>query len=628
MIHPFLTAAAFAATLGLAVAPGTAAPPHRYDHVVIVIEENESQVRIMGNRVDAPYINELADGGVSFAQFYAITHPSEPNYLHLFSGDNQGVLDDGVPAGVPFSTPNLGAALLAAGATFANFSEDLPAIGDATSVFAGGYRRKHNPWTNWQAPVGAATIPFNQIPAGTNRRFLDFPADFSQLPEVAFVIPTELHNMHDGTIRMADDWLRANLGAYARWARKNNSLLIITFDEDDFTGPNRIPVVFYGAGLVPGTVNAATWTLHNLLRTVADMFGAAAPARSAQVPRIEGIFPRDLPAVTVRFQDGVGGYAGGVDTTLQAASPDVDNSAAPMVSVGLDTDGATAGFQPAQALVQFDDVLGPSPGQIPAGATILSAKLIFWTGNNFGDDITGNLIAVHRMIAPWSPGDTWNSLNAGISHDDVEAAVNPTFTHAPQLVDAPCIFDVTADVAGWLGGAPNHGWALLPTGSDLWVAQSAESGVLTKRPILEVTYTVPTSSRYADWQLGQFGLSAGSAGTLPDDDPDRDGLTNLVEYAINTHPLLPSGMGLPNVRLSASNHTFCFTRNLAALDVTIQVQANDGGGLSDWTTVATRVPAIGWVVASGFTLTDKAGYVEISEALNQSRFFRIKVTSP
>ena len=63
------------------------------DHVVIVIEENHSYSEIIGSP-NAPYINSLAAQGAVFTQSYAVTHPSQPNYLDLFSGFNQGVTDD------------------------------------------------------------------------------------------------------------------------------------------------------------------------------------------------------------------------------------------------------------------------------------------------------------------------------------------------------------------------------------------------------------------------------------------------------------------------------------------------------------------------------------------------------
>ena len=65
-------------------------------HTVVVVMENHSYADIIGNRA-APFINELARRGALFTHSSAITHPSEPNYLALFSGSTQGVTDDGCP---------------------------------------------------------------------------------------------------------------------------------------------------------------------------------------------------------------------------------------------------------------------------------------------------------------------------------------------------------------------------------------------------------------------------------------------------------------------------------------------------------------------------------------------------
>ena len=83
------------------------------DHVVLAIEENHAYSQIIGSS-SAPYINSLAQSGALFTQSYAIEHPSEPNYLDLFSGSNQGVTSDACPVG-PFSTLNLGGELVGAG---------------------------------------------------------------------------------------------------------------------------------------------------------------------------------------------------------------------------------------------------------------------------------------------------------------------------------------------------------------------------------------------------------------------------------------------------------------------------------------------------------------------------------
>jgi acid phosphatase len=43
--------------------------------------------------------------------------------------------------------------------------------------------------------------------------------------------------MHDCPVSTGDSWARSHLDAYAQWAKTRNSLLIVTFDEDDSVGP-------------------------------------------------------------------------------------------------------------------------------------------------------------------------------------------------------------------------------------------------------------------------------------------------------------------------------------------------------------------------------------------------------
>ena len=613
-----------AATL---LAPASAAT-YRYDHVVIVIEENTDYAQVLGDRVNAPFINELADGGVNFTEFYAITHPSQPNYLHFFSGDNQGVTSNTRPATYPWSTPNLGAALFAAGRTFRGYSEDLPAIGDRDTTGTdtpGGltlYRRKHNPWANWQVAAPGDPIPTNQLAFETNARFLDFPADFSLLPDVAIVVPNQQNDMHDGTVRMGDDWLRENFAAYARWARTHNSLLIVTFDEDNLSGPNKIPTVFHGAGLTPGTVNATRWTLHNLLRTLEDMHGAAHAGRAALLRPITGVFPNDPPVLATRFRQGLNGYADCSDTMLSVSAPTTVESATALLFA--DTDALSV--PTAQILVKFENLIGPDAGQVPLNATIISAKLSVWTGAGANDD-SDDLAAAHRMLIAWSAADTWDSLVDGVLADDSEAALAPTFTQMPELQNAPVILDVTADIAAFLAGAPNHGWLLNCTGPDGWGAVSSEGATASQRPTLQIAYTLPVAPGYAAWQLGKFTTSAGAAGTLANDDPDADGTPNLVEYALNANPALFSKAEQLTVASSGADFAVVFTRNLDATDITLDVQATNDLSVP-FATVATWTQASGWTTAGGVIVSDIGGAVEVRAPAAAARFFRVSVTAP
>lgn len=360
---------AAAASLALALpawgadAPGPQpAPPHPVTHTVIVVLENHSASQVYGSDFsfdDMPYLGSLARAGAvmthaTFGQTpYGRTpvgysgplpsRPSQPNYLYLFAGNNQGVLPeyfaqgavpagypyhgtatndsngdllerarDDVPVGIgnrqvplamrPFRTPNLGAAVIAKGGTFAGFSESLPYPSFDEETFnsgAGLYKRKHNPVIDW-IDLGAGTARAapspNVLPlaanlgfepttdAGSGRHYRGFlrdadgrPLDFSQLPTVSIVVPNQEHDAHDGSLRSADRWLKENIGPYAQWAQQHDALLIVTFDEDGSTksapggakkaGIDTIPTIFYGPMVKPGHYDEPVDHL-NVLATV------------------------------------------------------------------------------------------------------------------------------------------------------------------------------------------------------------------------------------------------------------------------------------------------------------------------------------------------------------------------
>jgi phosphatidylinositol-3-phosphatase len=246
-------------------------------HVVIVVEENRSQANIIGNK-SAPFINALAAGGAMMAQSFAEAHPSEPNYLALFAGDTFGLTKDTCPVNGG-NLPNLGSELLAAGQTFVGFAEGLPAVG-STVCTAGKYARKHVPWANFTNVPATNSVPFSAFPA---------PGNYASLPTVSFVIPNNDDNMHDGSIAQGDAWLNRQLSGYANWAVANNSLLIVTWDEDDNTNRNQIPTVFYGAHVQPGTYNDQI-SHYNVLATLEQMYGLPKTGNATNAAAIADIW--------------------------------------------------------------------------------------------------------------------------------------------------------------------------------------------------------------------------------------------------------------------------------------------------------------------------------------------------
>lgn len=112
----------------------------------IVIGENTNADDLYGSS-NAPYINSLADNGAKFINSHGLFHPSQLDYLALFSGSNQSATNDGLIF-TPFTTPNLGRELIDAIKTYATYSEGLPSV-DYNGNASGRYVRKHNPAANW-----------------------------------------------------------------------------------------------------------------------------------------------------------------------------------------------------------------------------------------------------------------------------------------------------------------------------------------------------------------------------------------------------------------------------------------------------------------------------------------------
>jgi hypothetical protein len=262
--------------------------PH-FDHVVIVVEENKDYGDVLGQgpvppalwpvitprtQNDAPYINWLAQHGASLTNAHGIAHPSQPNYLAMFSGSMQNVSGDTPPVQL-FTSPSLGGQLLAAGLSFKSYSEDLPAAGSTINK-SGEYARKHNPASD-----------FADVPPADNVPFSDFPKDFTTLPTVSLVIPNQVHDMHSASIHSADKWLRSHIGAYARWARSHNSLLVVTWDEG--RGGNHIPMIFYGARVKRKQFSQQV-NHYSLLRTVEQMYHVASLGGAADSSPMRYLF--------------------------------------------------------------------------------------------------------------------------------------------------------------------------------------------------------------------------------------------------------------------------------------------------------------------------------------------------
>ncbi len=232
-------------------------------HIVVVTLENQNYGDIVGNTAQAPFLNSLISQGMLFTNYIALSHPSQPNYLALFSGSMQGITDDTVPPQFSSSVPTLASALATKGLTFTGYADT-------------GVDLDHTPWRDFANS------------AALDQNFSTFPTDFNNLPTVSFVAPNNNNNMHDGTIGAGDAWVAANLGAYAAWAEANNSLLIVTFDESgSIPYPNRAVTIVVGAGVPAGIMNDQPANPYALLATIENLYGLTPIGESAGAPNLD-----------------------------------------------------------------------------------------------------------------------------------------------------------------------------------------------------------------------------------------------------------------------------------------------------------------------------------------------------
>jgi len=273
-IPAMLGAALVLAVAGTGGAQAAQAVHAHASTVIVIVMENRDSGSVIGDE-DAPFINAtLVPESALMTDSHAVAHPSEPNYLALFSGSTQAVVDDSCPH--TFSVPNLGGELIAAGKTFAGYSESMPSDG-YTGCRTSLYARKHNPWVN-----------FTDVPASSNLVWHGLP---NRLPVVSFIVPNMCNDMHDCSTTTGDDWLKANLPAIVKYNAAHNGLLILTWDEadPDTSGKNTIPTLLIGPMVVPGKYDQKI-DHYAVLHTIESIAGIACTANACAAPALAGMW--------------------------------------------------------------------------------------------------------------------------------------------------------------------------------------------------------------------------------------------------------------------------------------------------------------------------------------------------
>jgi hypothetical protein len=245
-------------------------------HVWVIVLENQSYGDIVG-APEAPYLNDLiARSGLATA-YQGVAHPSQPNYLAMFSGSTQGVTDNDPH---DLDAPTLADQLEAAGRSWRVFAENVPAGCSTATLASGGadgtgdYVRKHEPAISFRSISGDPTRCADIQP---------FAAFDPAAADLSFVIPNMCHDMHDCDVAAGDAWLESFVPRIldsAAW--HDRGVLIVTFDESDesSTTDNHLATVVSSPLVQAGTTSSVPHNHFSLLRTIQAGFGLDCLAES------------------------------------------------------------------------------------------------------------------------------------------------------------------------------------------------------------------------------------------------------------------------------------------------------------------------------------------------------------
>jgi phosphatidylinositol-3-phosphatase len=278
------TASLAAAIVVLSLAGWTRATPTpvpAFEHVIVVVFENKEASNVLGNP-SAPTFNSLARRYASLTRYYAVTHPSLPNYIALVSGSTRGITSNCTRCSV--NAPSVADTLEAAGKTWKAYAEGLPSRG-----FLGGssgrYAKKHNPFAYFRGIAGNADRRARIVPL----RELASDLRAGRLPDFAFVVPDLCNSMHDCSVAVGDSWLRRTVTPLLGLPE---SVVFVLFDEGstNVRGGGHTAAVALGTAVQRGARYRALTGHYGVLRTIEDAWGLPRLGQSAKARPLLGIW--------------------------------------------------------------------------------------------------------------------------------------------------------------------------------------------------------------------------------------------------------------------------------------------------------------------------------------------------
>lgn len=245
-----------------------------YDHVFVVMLENQDYAGIIGNNTDAPYLNSLRPKGANLTQAYGETHPSDPNYVALAGGSLFGV-NTNTPFTSTVNAPHIGDLVTQSGGRWRGYMENAAGACDTTAH--GAYTIDDLPFYFFNdIKSNLAACQQHLVPLTTMSQDLERT---STTPTFSWLSADDCDDMEGCGVKAGDTWLSHTLPTIFHspaWTTQR-SLLIVTFDEDAADGQaqsQRIPTLILGSkGVQAGSSSKIRYTHYSVLRTIEAALG-------------------------------------------------------------------------------------------------------------------------------------------------------------------------------------------------------------------------------------------------------------------------------------------------------------------------------------------------------------------
>lgn len=260
----------------------------RFSKVAVLFLENHGFRQVIG-APDAPFLNRLAQHGALATRYYAIGHPSLPNYLALMTGSTQGVRSDcNVCENDASSLPGQ---LQSAHIPWRAYFEGIPARGFA-GAGVGDYSKHYNPFAYDEHVGEGAVARAHVVGFGALRHDLRIAA----LPRFSWITPDLLHDGHNGSVRASDRFL-SHLVPRVERALGPRGVLFITWDEaQGVVGPDggRVALIATGPGARRHGRLAIRANHYSLLATLEAglRLPALGQAAASSTPLLTGLLSR------------------------------------------------------------------------------------------------------------------------------------------------------------------------------------------------------------------------------------------------------------------------------------------------------------------------------------------------